>query len=235
MGGLFRSARCRPHRFRYFNPTNFQKTIDKRTECGYTVNIIFSLSKNNHENDTIEFDRRMRQTDGKAEDEKMNKSAEQARKHASIRKKNIKLIINLLRAKPDSTFGVGKTLNLSSGGAKKLVDDIASGGIIARVPEAAGRACQGRPPIGYGVNPRYCLIAVVNYAAERVSLYDFAGEEIDSFGFGTNNRVTDEDVYALTDRVEEMLDRHRDRGREHSRQNLVRSIPRLQRQYLRIL
>ena len=142
----------------------------------------------------------------------MNKSAEQARKHASIRKKNIKLIINLLRAKPDSTFGVGKTLNLSSGGAKKLVDDIASGGIIARVPEAAGRACQGRPPIGYGVNPRYCLIAVVNYAAERVSLYDFAGEEIDSFGFGTNNRVTDEDVYALTDRVEEMLDRHRDRG-----------------------
>ncbi len=142
----------------------------------------------------------------------MNKSTEQARKHASIRKKNIKLIINLLRTQPDSTFGVGKTLNLSSGGAKKLVDDIADGGIIARVPEAAGRAGQGRPPIEYGVNPGYCQIAVVNYAAERVSLYDFAGGEIDSFGFCTNNRVTDEDVYALADCVEGMLDRHRDRG-----------------------
>lgn len=142
----------------------------------------------------------------------MNKSTEQARKHASIRKKNIKLIINLLRNQPNSTYGVGKTLNLSSGGAKKLVDDIADGGIIAKISGATERTVQGRPPIEYGVNPGYCQIAVVNYAAERVSLYDFSGTEIDGFGFDTNLRVSDEDVYALADRVEEMIARHRDAG-----------------------
>ena len=62
------------------------------------------------------------------------KATETARKQASVRNKNIRLILSLLRKQPNSTFGVGQTLRLSSGGAKKLVDDIAAGGIIAPVP-----------------------------------------------------------------------------------------------------
>ena len=81
------------------------------------------------------------------------KATETARKQASIRNKNIRLILSLLRKQPNSTFGVGQTLRLSSGGAKKLVDDIAAGGIIAPVPVTETEAKQGRPPVIYSVNP----------------------------------------------------------------------------------
>lgn len=139
----------------------------------------------------------------------MNNTTELARKHASIRRKNTKLIINLLRNRPDSTFNVGKTLNLSSGGAKKLVDDIASGGIIAKVQAAPARAGQGRPPIEYGVNPSYCSVAIVDYAAQRASLLDFGGAELDSFAFDYGSGISDDDVVDLADRVEGMLARHK--------------------------
>ena len=140
------------------------------------------------------------------------KATETARKQASIRNKNIRLILSLLRKQPNSTFGVGQTLRLSSGGAKKLVDDIAAGGIIAPVPVTETEAKQGRPPVIYSVNPAYCKIVVVNYAANRVSLFDFAGTVIDSFSFVINGSVSDKDVCSLADRVEEMLNRHKGGG-----------------------
>ena len=140
------------------------------------------------------------------------KTKETARKQASIRNKNIRLIINLFRKQADSTFSVGKALKLSSGGAKKLVDDIAAGGIITRIPATESEAKQGRPPIKYGINPAYCKIVVVNYAANRVSLFDFGGTVIDAFSFAINGSVSDADVYGLADRVEEMLARHKEGG-----------------------
>ena len=80
------------------------------------------------------------------------------------------------------------------------------------MPVTETEAKQGRPPVIYSVNPAYCKIVVVNYAANRVSLFDFAGTVIDSFSFVINGSVSDKDVCSLADRVEEMLNRHKGGG-----------------------
>ena len=58
--------------------------------------------------------------------------SESASKHSAIRRKNLRLILDLYRKNNFSTYQISKQLNLSSGGAKKLVDDIVEGGILTR-------------------------------------------------------------------------------------------------------
>lgn len=142
----------------------------------------------------------------------LTSAVKSASKHSAMRKRNTELVIEIFRQNVSSTYKVGKRLNLSSGGAKKLVDDIADGGLITRV--AVKRENElGRTPISYGINPYFCKIIIVNYADCTVSLVDFCGNVIEQETLDRKFAPTDEGIVDTANIIEDMVARHTEGGK----------------------
>ncbi|HEY8443363.1 MAG TPA: ROK family protein [Clostridia bacterium] len=138
------------------------------------------------------------------------KSRAIASKHDSMRQKNERLILELFCKGDFSTFQVSKQLGLSSGGAKKLVDDIALGNIIARAPSQR-QGNLGRMPITYGLNPKYCKIAIINFADNTISLIDLSGKVKDKIDLNIPPTIRDEHIYQTASELKAMLERDEDK------------------------
>ncbi len=130
-----------------------------------------------------------------------------ASKHGQMREKNLRLIVEHFCKGTYSTYTLGKMLGFSTGGAKKLVDEIVSTGVITKV-KPIREYHQGRTPICYTINKDYQCIVIINYATKVVSLNDFCGNKIDQFAMAEEN-ATDEGIVETADEIEYMLDRHK--------------------------
>ena len=132
-------------------------------------------------------------------------------RHSLMKKKNMRLIIEYFRENACSTFQIGKEIGLSSGGAKKLVDDIADGGLIVRVPSVR-RFESGRTPLSYEINPNYRRVLIVNYADATVSLLDLCGNVVEVLRVDDVFDSEDSDGYILDtiEQIKAMLSRHTD-------------------------
>ena len=136
----------------------------------------------------------------------MAKINEKASKHASMKDKNLRLLLELFRNGTYSTFAVGKKIGLSTGGAKKLVDEMLEGGIISLVAPVREHS-MGRNPLSCAINDDYRCIVVVNYGDQTVKLMGLRGRTID--GFKMNKGVfTDERIVEVADKIQQMLNRY---------------------------
>ena len=116
------------------------------------------------------------------------------------------MILEMFRKGNFSTYQVAKELVLSSGGAKKLVDDIALGGIIKRVASMR-ESRRGRMPLTYGLNPNYCSIVVINFANCSITLFDLCGNVIDNAELETCESIRDSHIYDTARLLHEMLEK----------------------------
>lgn len=122
--------------------------------------------------------------------------SESASKHSAIRRKNLRLILDLYRKNNFSTYQISKQLNLSSGGAKKLVDDIVEGGILTRTV-AQREGIHGRYPITYGINPNYGFIAIINFATKELLLLSLNGTLLENVKLDIGENISDENIYKI--------------------------------------
>lgn len=122
--------------------------------------------------------------------------SESASKHSSIRRKNLRLILDLYRKNNFSTYQISKQLNLSSGGAKKLVDDIVEGGILTRMV-AQREGTHGRYPITYGINPNYGFIAIINFATKELLSLSLNGTLLENVKLDIGENISDENIYKI--------------------------------------
>ncbi len=135
-------------------------------------------------------------------------SIKKASKHGQMREKNLRIILEQFSKGTFSTYTLGKMLGFSTGGAKKLVDEIVKTGAIVKV-KPVREYHQGRTPICYTINKDYQCIVIVNYATNVVSLKDFCGNKIDEFKMPTVSVVNDESIIEIADEIEYMIDRHK--------------------------
>lgn len=131
---------------------------------------------------------------------------ESASKHSLMKGKNMRLLIERFRNDTFSTFRVGKQIGLSTGGAKKLVDEIVEGGLLVRVPPVRLYA-QGRTPLNYALNKDYGSILIVNYAEFAVTLRDLTGTVIASAPMPVG-RIENEHIYKTAQIMRDMLAAH---------------------------
>lgn len=137
----------------------------------------------------------------------MNKvSKERASKHSLMRGKNTRLILETFRKGDFSTYQVARRLSLSSGGAKKLVDDIVLGGIISRVPSVRENQ-HGRMPLTYGLNANFCRIAIINFADYTVSVVDFRGQILGKITLDLPTSIRDEHILETAAQLHGLLDK----------------------------
>lgn len=122
--------------------------------------------------------------------------SESASKHSAIRRKNLRLILDLYRKNNFSTYQISKQLNLSSGGAKKLVDDIVEGGILTRMV-AQRESTHGRYPITYGINPNYGFIAIINFATKELLSLSLNGTLLENVKLDIGENISDENIYKI--------------------------------------
>ena len=122
--------------------------------------------------------------------------SESASKHSAIRRKNLRLILDLYRKNNFSTYQISKQLNLSSGGAKKLVDDIVEGGILTRMV-AQREGTHGRYPITYGINPNYGFIAIINFATKELLSLSLNGTLLENVKLDIGENISDENIYKI--------------------------------------
>ena len=122
--------------------------------------------------------------------------SESASKHSAIRRKNLRLILDLYRKNNFSTYQISKQLNLSSGGAKKLVDDIVEGGILTRMV-AQRESTHGRYPITYGINPNYGFIAIINFATKELLSLSLNGTLLENVKLDIGKNISDENIYKI--------------------------------------
>lgn len=131
---------------------------------------------------------------------------ESASKHSVMKERNLRLLIEHFRNDTFSTFSIGKQIGLSTGGAKKLVDEIVEGGLLVRAPSGRVHA-QGRTPQNYAINKDYGSIFTINYADYTVTLRDLVGNVIESASLGSG-AVDNDHVYRTAARMREMLAAH---------------------------
>jgi ROK family protein len=132
--------------------------------------------------------------------------SESASKHSAIRRKNLRLILDLYRKNNFSTYQISKQLNLSSGGAKKLVDDIVEGGILTRTV-AQREGIHGRYPITYGINPNYGFIAIINFATKELLSLSLNGTLLENVKLDIGENISDENIYKIGEITQSLADK----------------------------
>lgn len=132
--------------------------------------------------------------------------SESASKHSAIRRKNLRLILDLYRKNNFSTYQISKQLNLSSGGAKKLVDDIVEGGILTRMV-AQREGTHGRYPITYGINPNYGFIAIINFATKELLSLSLNGNLLENVKLDIGENISDENIYKIGEITQSLADK----------------------------
>ena len=132
--------------------------------------------------------------------------SESASKHSAIRRKNLRLILDLYRKNNFSTYQISKQLNLSSGGAKKLVDDIVEGGILTRTV-AQREGIHGRYPITYGINPNYGFIAIINFATKELLSLSLNGNLLENVKLDIGENISDENIYKIGEITQSLADK----------------------------
>lgn len=132
--------------------------------------------------------------------------SESASKHSAIRRKNLRLILDLYRKSNFSTYQISKQLNLSSGGAKKLVDDIVEGGILTRTV-AQREGIHGRYPITYGINRNYGFIAIINFATKELLSLSLNGNLLENVKLDIGENISDENIYKIGEITQSLADK----------------------------
>lgn len=132
--------------------------------------------------------------------------SESASKHSAIRRKNLRLILDLYRKNNFSTYQISKQLNLSSGGAKKLVDDIVEGGILTRTV-AQREGIHGRYPITYGINRNYGFIAIINFATKELLSLSLNGNLLENVKLDIGENISDENIYKIGEITQSLADK----------------------------